>query len=32
MYDSRQHTVEEIAGTFGVHRATVYRHLSSTTT
>ena len=29
MYDSGKHTVEEIAGTFGVRRSTMYRHLSA---
>ena len=27
MYDARQHTVQEIAETFGVSRGTIYRHL-----
>ena len=27
MYDSRQHTVAEIAASFGVTRSTIYRHL-----
>lgn len=27
MYDSREHTVEAIAATFGVTRTTIYRHL-----
>jgi DNA invertase Pin-like site-specific DNA recombinase len=27
MYDSRQHTIKEIADTFGVSHMTVYRHL-----
>jgi DNA invertase Pin-like site-specific DNA recombinase len=29
MYDSREHTVEQIAETFGVSRATIYRHLEA---
>lgn len=29
MYDSRQHTVGQIAAVLGVSRATVYRHLTS---
>jgi len=28
MYDTGQHTVQEIADTFGVSRPTVYRHLA----
>jgi len=28
MYDGGQHTVQEIADTFGVSRPTVYRHLT----
>ena len=28
MYDTRQHTVQEIAETFGVSRGTIYRHLA----
>ena len=28
MYDTRQHTVQEIADTFGVSRGTIYRHLT----
>ncbi len=28
MYDTRQHTVQEIAETFGVSRGTIYRHLT----
>jgi len=27
MYDSRQHTVAQIAESFGVTRSTMYRHL-----
>jgi len=27
MYDTGQHTVQEIADTFGVSRPTIYRHL-----
>ena len=27
MYDSQEHTVEEIAKTVGVSRKTIYRHL-----
>ena len=27
MYDAGQHTVQEIADTFGVSRPTIYRHL-----
>ncbi|WP_163548242.1 recombinase family protein [Candidatus Frankia nodulisporulans] len=27
MYDTGEHTVDEIAGTFGVQRSTMYRHL-----
>ncbi len=27
MYDAGQHTVQEIAATFGVCRPTIYRHL-----
>jgi len=30
MYDARQHTVQEIADTFGVSRPTIYRHLGGT--
>jgi DNA invertase Pin-like site-specific DNA recombinase len=30
MYDSREHTVEQIGQTFGVSRQTVYRHLAET--
>ena len=30
MYDARQHTVQEIADTFGVSRPTIYRHLDGT--
>ena len=29
MYDSGDHTAEEVAGTFGVARGTLYRHLSA---
>ena len=29
MYDAGQHTVEEIAATFGVARGTLYRHLAA---
>ncbi|GGV40748.1 recombinase family protein [Paenarthrobacter nicotinovorans] len=29
MYDSMEHTVQEIADTFGVSRPTIYRHLQS---
>jgi DNA-binding transcriptional ArsR family regulator len=29
MYDTDEHTVEEIAATFGVRRSTLYRHLSA---
>lgn len=29
MYDSGNHTVQEIADTFGVSRPTIYRHLQS---
>ncbi len=32
MYDAGQHTVQEIADTFGVSRPTIYRHLSGTAT
>ncbi len=32
MYDARQHTVQEIADTFGVFRPTIYRHLGGTAT
>ena len=32
MYDAGQHTVQEIAGTFGVSRPTIYRHLAGTAT
>ena len=32
MYDTRQHTVQEIAETFGVSRGTIYRHLTEDTT
>jgi len=32
MYDARQHTVQEIADTFGVSRPTNYRHLDGTAT
>jgi AcrR family transcriptional regulator len=28
MYDGGQHTVQEIADTFGVSRPTLYRHLT----
>src|SRR3954468_13166843 len=28
MYDAGQHTVQEIADTFGVSRPTIYRHLA----
>lgn len=28
MYDSKQHSVQEIADTFGVSRPTIYRHLT----
>ena len=28
MYDTRQHTVQQIAETFGVSRGTIYRHLT----
>lgn len=31
MYDARQHTVQEIAETFGVSRGTIYRHLGEDT-
>ncbi len=27
MYDAGQHTLQEIADTFGVSRPTIYRHL-----
>lgn len=27
MYDSKEHTVQEIADSFGVSRPTIYRHL-----
>ncbi len=30
MYDAGQHTVQEIADTFGVSRPTIYRHLAGT--
>ena len=30
MYDAGQHTVQEIADTFGVSRPTIYRHLADT--
>jgi DNA invertase Pin-like site-specific DNA recombinase len=29
MYDAKQHTVQEIADTFGVSRPTIYRHLAA---
>lgn len=29
MYDAGEHTVQEIADTFGVSRPTVYRHLTA---
>lgn len=29
MYDSKKHTVQEIAETFGVSRPTIYRHLAA---
>ncbi|UKA62758.1 recombinase family protein [Arthrobacter sp. YA7-1] len=29
MYDSKEHTVQEIADTFGVSRPTIYRHLQA---
>ena len=32
MYDARQHTVREIANTFGVSRPTIYRHLDGIAT
>lgn len=32
MYDAGQHTVQEIADTFGVSRPTIYRHLAGTAT
>jgi DNA invertase Pin-like site-specific DNA recombinase len=32
MYDTRQHTVQEIADTFGVSRGTIYRHLDHDST
>ncbi len=32
MYDARQHTVQEIADTFGVSRPTIYRHLDGIAT
>jgi DNA invertase Pin-like site-specific DNA recombinase len=31
MYDTRQHTVQQIAETFGVSRGTIYRHLGEGT-
>ena len=31
MYDTRQHTVQEIADTLGVSRGTIYRHLADQT-
>jgi len=31
MYDAGEHTVQEIADTFGVSRPTIYRHLDTTT-
>lgn len=31
MYDTKQHTVQEIAETFGVSRGTIYRHLAGDT-
>ena len=31
MYDSREHTVEQIAETFNVTRSTIYRHLTADT-
>ena len=30
VYDAGQHTVQEIANTFGVSRPTIYRHLAET--
>ncbi|MGI8433826.1 MAG: helix-turn-helix domain-containing protein, partial [Nocardioidaceae bacterium] len=30
LYDSREHTVAEIAKVLGVSRATIYRHLTPT--
>ena len=30
MYDAGQHTLQEIADTFGVSRPTIYRHLTAT--
>lgn len=32
MYDAGQHTVQEIADTFGVSRPTIYRHLGGPST
>ncbi|MBS3182399.1 recombinase family protein [Leucobacter manosquensis] len=32
MYDAGDHTVQEVADTFGVSRATIYRHLERTET
>jgi len=32
MYDAGQHTVQQIADTFGVSRPTIYRHLAEPTT
>ncbi len=29
MYDAGQHTVQQIADTFGVSRPTIYRHLGT---
>ena len=29
MYDAGEHTVQEIADTFGVSRPTIYRHLAA---
>ena len=31
MFDAGQHTVQEIADTFGVSRPTIYRHLTAPT-
>ncbi len=32
MYDAGQHTVQQIADTFGVSRPTIYRHLGEPVT
>ena len=32
MYDAGQHTVQDIADTFGVSRPTIYRHLAGVVT